>query len=329
MPTHFLRTGIMIVVLTMILIAMGYLVAGELGMIAALVFSVITHTWAYWNSDQVLLKINKAREVDEKTAPGLFAIVRDIARRAELPMPKVFVIDNPQPNAFATGRNPNHAAICASTGLLELLNPNEVRGVLAHELAHVKNHDTLTMAIAATIGSAVSVIANILQFSLFFGGARAVTRRLGLLGTLAAAFLFPLAAMIVQLAISRSREYQADMLGSSFTRDPLSLASALEKISAVAKERPNVLIQRFPALAHLFIVNPLTGHGYDSLFSTHPSIENRVARLLEYARQIGETTPGEPPGENPPWTAKTEPMRPRAAPDQADDDHPRGPWDAA
>jgi heat shock protein HtpX len=241
-----------------------------------------------------------AQEVSESTAPQLFALVRDLARRAGLPMPRVYVMNNPQPNAFATGRSPSNAALCASTGLLETLNHDELAGVLAHELAHVKNRDTLTMAVAATIGGAVSMFAQYMQFGMLFGGRSSDRGGLGALGTLAAIILAPLAAGLVQMAISRSREYQADRMGAMICGNPLWLAAALRKIDGAARRIPNEDAEAVPAAAHMFIVNPLNGHGMDNLFSTHPNIENRIAALDAQAREMGITA-GSRAGGDGPW----------------------------
>jgi heat shock protein HtpX len=226
-----------------------------------------------------------AQEVDERQAPDLVRLVRDLAGRAGLPMPRVYLMDNPQPNAFATGRNPEHAAIAVTTGLLNTLNRDEVAGVLAHELAHVKNHDTLTMTITATIAGAISMLA---QFGLFFGGGnRDNNNGFGVIGTLAMVILAPLAAMLVQMAISRTREYAADNLGARIAGNPSALASALGRISNAAQQIENPAAERNPATAHLFIINPLTGHGMDNLFSTHPATENRIAALEALSMEMG------------------------------------------
>jgi heat shock protein HtpX len=239
-----------------------------------------------------------AQEVDERSAPELFGLVRDLARRAELPMPRVYVMNNAQPNAFATGRSPSNAALCASTGLLEALDRDELAGVLAHELAHVKNRDTLTMAVAATIGGAVSMFAQYLQFGMLFGGGRNDRGGLGIAGTLAAIILAPLAAGLVQMAISRSREYQADRMGAMICGNPLWLASALRKIDVLARKIQNPDAEAIPAAAHMFIINPLNGRGVDNLFSTHPNVENRIAQLEALAREMGvaaNSNPGTAP----------------------------------
>jgi heat shock protein HtpX len=228
-----------------------------------------------------------AQEVDERTAPEFVHVVADLASRAGLPMPRVYVMDNPQPNAFATGRNPAHAAVAATTGLLDMLSREEVAGVISHELAHVKNHDTLLMTVTATIAGAISMLA---QFGMFFGGGQrgsSGNSGLGLIGTLVMIVLAPLAAMLVQMAISRTREYAADDMGARISRDPESLASALAKIDAAAHEIENVPAEQNPATAHLFIINPLSGERMDNLFSTHPPTENRIAALHQLAAQMG------------------------------------------
>ncbi|MBS0241834.1 MAG: M48 family metalloprotease, partial [Proteobacteria bacterium] len=247
---------------------------------------LVMNVLALWRSDSVVLSLQKARQVTPAEAPELYRIVEGLAARANLPMPKVFVMQQPQPNAFATGRSPDHASICASTGLLETLSAEEVTGVLAHELAHVKNRDTLTMTVAATIGGAISMVAQWLQFSMIFGGGR---RNGSWITSLVAMLVAPFAAMLVQMAISRSREYQADRLGSEICGNPLWLASALAKIQSQVKQIPNENAEAVPAMAHLFIVNPLNGRGFDNLFSTHPSTENRIAELEKLAREMGIT----------------------------------------
>jgi len=232
-----------------------------------------------------VLSMHDAHEVDEATAPDLVRLVRDLARNAGLPMPRVYLMDNPQPNAFATGRNPEHAAVAVTSGLLRMLSREEIAGVLAHELAHIKNHDTLTMTITATIAGAISMLA---QFGMFFGGGhRDNNSGLGVIGTIAMMVLAPIAAMLVQMAISRTREYAADDLGARISGRPDALASALIKISNTAQQVENPTAERNPATAHLFIINPLTHHGIDNLFSTHPSTENRIAALEQLAAEMG------------------------------------------
>jgi heat shock protein HtpX len=270
--------------LTAIFVAMGAVIGGESGMIIAFLVALAMNVFSLWKSDTMVLRMYGAEQVDEHSAPEYYGIVRELAQRAELPMPRVYVIHSAQPNAFATGRNPANSAVCASTGLLETLSREEVAGVMAHELAHVKNRDTLTMAVAATIGGAISMLAQWLQFSFIFGGNRDGGSRLG---GLAAMLLAPFAAMLVQMAISRSREYQADRLGAMICGNPLWLASALGKIQAFAHRIPNETAEAAPATAHLFIINPLTGQGMDNLFSTHPNTENRIAELEKLAAEMG------------------------------------------
>ncbi len=281
-----LRTGMLLAALTAIFIGVGYLIGGGGGAVIAFVVAAGMNFFSYWNADRLVLSMNRAREVDEKSAPEFYGIVRDLAARAGLPMPRVYIADNPQPNAFATGRNPDHAAVCATTGLLQMLSRDEVAGVMAHELGHVRNRDTLTMTVTATIAGAVSMLAN---FGLFFGGFGGNRNNpLGLLGVLVAAIVAPIAAMLVQMAISRTREYSADRAGAEISGRPQALASALAKISNAARRIPNMSAERNPATAHLFIVNPLSGQRMDNLFSTHPATENRIAALMAMA---GETTP--------------------------------------
>jgi len=275
------RTGLLLAALTALFMAVGFLLGGQSGMLLALAFAMATNLFAYWNSDKVVLRMYKAREVDRASAPEFYDLVAGLARNAGLPMPRVYLIDNPQPNAFATGRNPENAAVAATTGLLERLNRQEVAGVMAHELAHVKNRDTLIMTITATIAGAISMLAN---FALFFGNNR--NNPLGLIGTIAVMILAPLAAMLVQMAISRGREYAADQGGAEISGQPLWLASALEKIQGSAARIDNRDAERNPATAHLFIINPLHAHAVDSLFSTHPKTDNRVARLRAMAGQL-------------------------------------------
>ncbi len=290
---NYVRTAMLLAGLTALFMAIGFLIGGAGGAMVALAVAAVMNLMSYWNADKLVLTLHQAREVDARTAPELVELVRDLAHRAGLPMPRVYVMDNPQPNAFATGRNPDHAAVAVSTGLLNTLNRDEIAGVLAHELAHVRNHDTLTMTITATIAGAISMLA---QFGLFFGGgSRDNNNGLGLIGTLLMMIVAPLAAMIVQMAISRTREYVADNLGARISGRPDALASALAKISNAAQVIENATAERAPATAHLFIVNPLTGHGMDNLFSTHPSTENRIAALQEVAREMGQAAFGTRP----------------------------------
>jgi heat shock protein HtpX len=281
----YVRTAILLAALTALFMAVGFLIGGESGAVMALLFAAGMNLFTYWNADRIVLSLHGAQEVDERSAPELIGIVRDLSQRAGLPMPRVHVMDNPQPNAFATGRNPAHAAVAVSTGLLDMLSREEIAGVLAHELAHVRNHDTLTMTITATIAGAISMLA---QFGLFFGGTRDNNNGLGVVGTLLMVILAPIAAMLVQMAISRTREYAADEMGARLSGHPRALASALAKISGAAEAIENETAERAPATAHLFIVNPLAGRGMDNLFSTHPSTDNRIAALQRLAQEMGE-----------------------------------------
>ncbi len=281
---HFIRTGFLVLLLTALFMAIGLVVGGQTGMLIALGLALAINLFAYWNSDKMVLRMQGAVETDEASAPELFGIVRSLSQNAELPMPRVYIMHNPQPNAFATGRNPQNAAVAATTGLLEMLTKEEVTGVIAHELAHVKSRDTLTMAMTATIAGAISMLAN---FGLWFGGRRQ-SSPLGPIGAVVVMLAAPFAATLVQMAISRSREYHADEIGAQICQRPLWLASALQKLDAARQRIRNPNAEANPAHAHLFIVNPLTGRGTDSLFTTHPSMENRVARLQEIARDWGQ-----------------------------------------
>lgn len=273
-----IRTGLLMAAMTALFMAIGALIGGEAGMMFALIFALGTNLFAYWNADKIVLRMYNAREVDARSAPELVGIVAELSRGASLPMPKVYVIESAQPNAFATGRNPENAAVAATSGLLRLLNRQEIEAVMAHELAHVKNRDTLTMTITATLAGAISMLA---QFGIFFGGNR--NNALGLLGTLLLIILAPLAAMMVQMAISRTREYAADRTGAEICGNPMALASALSKLQQGAKATENQQAEQNPATAHMFIVNPLSGIKLDGLFSTHPSADERIRRLTAMA----------------------------------------------
>src|SRR3954452_8124668 len=272
---NYLRTAILLAGLTALFMGVGYLIGGAGGATIALVIAAATNLFAYWNSDRMVLSTYGAQEVDQHTAPELVDLVAALAGRAGLPMPRVFLMDNPQPNAFATGRNPENAAVAVTTGMMQSLSREELGGVIAHELAHVKNHDTLLMTITATIAGAISMVA---QFGMFFGGNRD-NNGPGILGSIAMMILAPIGAMLVQMAISRTREYAADNLGARIVGQPMWLASALVKIENAAHQVPNMDAERNPATAHMFIINPLSGHGVDNLFTTHPSTENRGAAL--------------------------------------------------
>ena len=273
------RTGLLLAALTALFLVVGYLLGGQNGMMIALIVAIGMNVYSYWNADKVVLRMFKARQVDARSAPEFYAIVEQLAQRAHLPMPRVYIIDNPQPNAFATGRNPENGAVAATTGLLHLLSREEIAGVMAHELAHVKNRDTLIMTVTATIAGALGLLAN---FALFFGGDNR-NNPLGLVGTILVVMLAPLAAMIVQMAISRTREYAADREGAEICGRPTWLASALQKLETTARRIDNRDAEQNPAAAHLFIVNPLHGGSMDNLFSTHPSTDNRVRKLREMA----------------------------------------------
>jgi heat shock protein HtpX len=283
------RTAILMAFMTGLFIAIGYLIGGQQGMVIAFLFAAGTNLFAYWNSDKMVLRMYAAREVDEQTAPELVQLVRRLAENAGIPMPKVYIAENPQPNAFATGRNPQHAAVCATTGLLDRLSYEELAGVLAHELAHVKNRDTLIMTITATLAGAISMIAN---FAFFMGGGRGNRNPLGAVGAILIMIVAPLAATLVQLAISRTREFEADREGAVISGRPLWLASALQRISTNVQRIDNVDAERNPATAHMFIINPLHGGGLGSLFATHPSTEQRVARLKSMAAEMDQTSQG-------------------------------------
>ena len=282
---NYVRTGMLMAALTALFGAVGYLLGGAGGAMVALVIAAATNLFSYWNSDKLALRAHNAHEVDERSAPELYGMVRDLAARANLPMPRVYLIDEDQPNAFATGRNPQNAAVAATTGIMRTLTYDELAGVMAHELAHIKNHDTLTMTITATMAGAISTIAS---FGMFFGGR---DNRPNPIVQIALAILAPLAASIIQMAISRSREYEADRLGGEICGDPAALAEALAKIAGGVAHIPNETAEAKPATAHMFIINPLSGRGMDSLFSTHPDTGNRIAALMEQARAMGARRP--------------------------------------
>ncbi len=263
--------------LTAIFMGVGFLVGGAGGAMVALIIAAGMNLFTYWNADSLVLSMNHAREVDAHAAPEFHRIVRELAGKAGLPMPRVYVMDSEQPNAFATGRDPEHAAVCATTGLLNLMSREEIAGVVAHELGHVRNRDTLTMAIAATVAGAVSMVAN---FAFFFGGSsRDNNSPLGIVGVLAAAIVTPIAALMIQMAVSRTREYSADRASAEITGRPDWLISALAKLDRASKTIPNPVAARNPAVAHLFIVNPLAGVNIGSLFASHPATADRIAAL--------------------------------------------------
>ena len=274
------RTAVLMAGLTALFLGIGFMLGGEAGMLIAFAFAAATNLFAYWNSDKMVLRMYGAREVTAQGEPWLTDIVARMAERAQLPMPRVYVIDTDQPNAFATGRNPENAAVAVTTGLMRVLSPEEVAGVLAHELAHVKSRDTLIMTVTATIAGAISMLDN---FALFFGNNR--NNPLGIVGTILVMILAPMAAMLVQMAISRSREYEADRVGAEICGRPLWLASALRKIEQAAQMIDNNPAERNPATAHLFIINPLHAHAMDGLFTTHPKTAERIRRLEAIAGQ--------------------------------------------
>jgi heat shock protein HtpX len=299
---NYLRTAILLAGLTALFMGVGFLVGGRTGMLIAFVVALAMNVFSYWNSDKMVLRMHGAEEVDERSAPEFYGMVRDLSQRAGLPMPKVYVMHEDQPNAFATGRNPENAAVAATTGLLDSLSKEEVAGVMAHELAHVKNHDTLIMTITATIAGAISMIAN---FGFFFGGNRDNNSPFGAIGSIAMVILAPIAAMIVQMAISRAREYEADKLGAEICGRPEWLASALGKIAGEAHRTENYAAERNPATAHMFIINPLSGARMDNLFSTHPATENRIAALMQLSREADGS------GWSPQAPARRSPAEPR------------------
>lgn len=280
---NFLRTSVLIAALTALFMGVGFLLGGRSGMFIALAVALVTNFIGYWNADKMVLSMQGAREVDPRAAPDLYRMVEGLAQRAGIPMPRVYLIDTDQPNAFATGRDPAHGAVAVSTGLLRTLEPREVAGVIAHELAHIRNRDTLTMTITATLAGAISMLA---QFGLFFGNGNSRDNPLGPIGVIASVILAPIAAALVQMAVSRTREYEADRHGAEISGDPLALASALTKISRVAQRTVNMAAERNPAQAHMYIFNPLSGRRMDNLFATHPAVENRIAQLEALASQM-------------------------------------------
>ncbi|MBD1546490.1 zinc metalloprotease HtpX [Roseibium aggregatum] len=320
---NYIKTAMLLAAMTALFMGIGYMIGGQSGMVIALAIAAAMNMFSYWNSDKMVLRMHHAQEVDERTAPEYYRIVRQLAANAGLPMPKVYLIDNPQPNAFATGRNPENAAVAATTGLLNILSAEEVAGVMAHELAHVKNRDTLIMTLTATIAGAISMLAN---FAFFFGGNRDNNNPFGFVGVLLAMIVAPLAAMLVQMAISRTREYAADRMGAEICGEPLWLASALHKIAGGVEHIHNPDAEHNPATAHMFIINPLSGERMDNLFSTHPNTDNRINELRKlaasgmghggYGGGYGGGYDAAPAaGASGPWgSASREPRR------------PRGPW---
>ena len=284
---NMVKTAMLLAGLTALLMFAGFALGGEVGLIGALIFAVATNAYAYWNSDTLALKAHGARPVTRASAPQLVEMVERLANNANMPVPAVYVIDSPQPNAFATGRSPDKAAVAATTGIMQMLNYEELEGVMAHELAHIQNRDTLIMTISATVVGALTMLAQWGWLIRSMGGNR--NNGFGLIGMLLAAILAPMAAGLIQMMISRTREYSADRLGGEICRNPMALASALQKISGAGRRIEMESAERNPASAHLFIVNPLSGRRMDNLFSTHPSTENRIAALKQQAAEMGRT----------------------------------------
>lgn len=281
---NMMKTAILMAAITALFMAIGAMIGGRAGMMLALVVALGMNFFSYWFSDKMVLKMYNAREVDATTAPRFYAMVKELADRAQLPMPKVYLIDEAAPNAFATGRNPEHAAVAATTGIIDLLNERELRGVMAHELAHVKHRDILISTISATMAGAISMLAN---FAMFFGGRDEEGRPTNPIAGIAVAILAPLAASLIQMAISRAREFEADRGGAEISGDPRALASALDKIHRYARGIPMEAAEAHPETAQMMIMNPLSAEGIKGLFATHPATEERVARLLAMAQQRG------------------------------------------
>jgi heat shock protein HtpX len=278
-----LRTGLLLAALTAIFMGVGYLIGGTTGMTIAFIVAAGMNLVGYWNADKLVLKLQNAEEIDPRQAGDLYRTVERLTQRAGLPMPRLYLLHTEQPNAFATGRNPQNAAVAVSAGLLRQLAPEEIAAVISHELAHIKHRDTLTMTITATFAGAIAMLA---QFGFFFGG-RSNNSPFGFAGALVAMLVAPLAAMMVQMAVSRTREYEADRGGAEISGDPLALASALRKIEGIAHRVPNMAARENPAMAHLYVINPLSGAPTDNLFATHPSTENRIAALNRIAAAMG------------------------------------------
>lgn len=277
---NWMKTAMLMAAIMALFGVLGAAMGGQQGMLMALGFGLVSNFFAYWFSDKMVLRMYNAQEVDENTAPQFYRMVRDLAQRAELPMPRVYLIDEEAPNAFATGRNPQHAAVAATTGILRVLSDRELRGVMAHELAHVKHRDILISTISATMAGAISALAN---FAMFFGGRDSEGRPANPIASIALALLAPLAAMVIQMAISRAREFEADRGGAEISGEPAALASALDKIHRYAQGIPLETTERHPETAQMMIMNPLHGGGLANLFSTHPSTEERIRRLMAMA----------------------------------------------
>ena len=281
---NWLKTSLLMAAIVALFGVVGSALGGAQGMVIALLLGGAMNLWAYWFSDRMVLRLYNAREVDESTAPGLYRMVRDLAQRAGIPMPRVYVIDEEQPNAFATGRNPDNAAVAATTGIMRILTERELRGVMAHELAHVRHRDILISTMSATVAGAISSLA---QFGMLFGGRDEEGRPANPAVSIAVMILAPLAAMLIQFAISRAREFEADRGGAELSGDPLALASALDKIHRYAQGIPLPAAEAHPATAQMMIMNPLSGGGVAGLFSTHPDTGERIARLHAMAQGVG------------------------------------------
>jgi heat shock protein HtpX len=302
----YVRTALLLAGLTALFVGVGFVIGGEQGMLIAFLLACGMNLFAWWNSDRVVLGMHNAQPIGPGDAPRLFQMTQALADRAGIPMPALYVIHEDQPNAFATGRSPDRAAVAVNTGLLDMMGEREVAGVIAHELAHIRNRDTLIMTMTATIAGAIGMLA---QFGFLFGGRGGDGRQnpFGPIGAILLVVLAPIAAMIVQMAISRSREYEADRIGAEIAGDPMGLASALARLEEYKHGRVNQAAEANPATAHMFIVNPLSGLRMDGLFSTHPATENRIAALQELAARMGGgggwgAAPAAPPARQPgPW----------------------------
>jgi heat shock protein HtpX len=282
---NYMKTAILLAGMTALFMGVGFLIGGQAGMLIALAIAAAMNFWSYWGSDKAVLSMYGAQEVDQASAPDLYQMTWEMTQRAGMPMPRLFIIHEDQPNAFATGRNPENAAVAVNTGLLNALSREEVAGVIAHELAHIKNRDTLIMTITATLAGAVSMLANFAAFSGSSSSSSDNRGGFGIIGTIAMMILAPLAASIVQMAISRSREYEADKMGAEICGNPIWLASALAKIAG--SHSVNGTAEHNPQTAHMFIINPLSGERMDNLFSTHPDTGNRIAALQQLAQAWG------------------------------------------
>lgn len=292
-----MRTAFLLAVMTVFVILIGRLIGGPSGMVIAFVLAIGMNFFSYWFSDKIVLRMYRAQEVTQQQAPELYQMVTTLAQRAQLPMPKVYIIPKDTPNAFATGRNPQHAVVAVTQGLLKLMNRDEIMGVLAHELAHVNNRDILIGSIAATMAGAITMLASMARWAAIFGGGRSNNNNgggLGGIGMIAMSILAPIGAMIIQMAISRSREYLADATGAKYAGSSEGLANALEKLGSYSKQLP---MDANPATAHMFIVNPLSGSSFRKIFSTHPPMEERIARLRGIRPDSPPpSTPPSPPG---------------------------------